>query len=187
LHGSTLTSVECRSIFLPLPSGSATAITPTNSAQMRLPGIFISTMPTSSGSLQSGVTVAGWVMHSSWGDLGFGANRNAKALGLTSIFCVGDRTHLPMGDSIHLPICMQNISVRIPRLFKIKDLRRIQFLHRFWLRANRNGWLLTRCVQDGVRCLRLFFPDLRPSSLNSGRNFGRQLNAQGFHDRQSRL
>lgn len=122
-----------------------------------------------------------------WGDLGFGANRNAKALGITSISCVGDRTHLPMGDSIHLPICMQNISVRIPRLFKIKDLRRIQFLHRFWLRANRNGWLLTRCVQDGVRCLRLFFPDLRPSSLNSGRNFGRQLNAQGFHDRQSRL
>jgi hypothetical protein len=121
------------------------------------------------------------------GDLGFGANRNAKALGITSISCVGDRTHLPMGDSIHLPICMQNISVRIPRLFKIKDLRRIQFLHRFWLRANRNGWLLTRCVQDGVRCLRLFFPDLRPSSLNSGRNFGRQLNAQGFHDRQSRL
>jgi hypothetical protein len=58
------------------------------------------------------------------GDLGFGANRNAKALGLTSIFCVGDRTHLPMGESIHLPICMQNISVRIPRLFKIKDLRK---------------------------------------------------------------
>ncbi len=75
------------------------------------------------------------------GDLGFGANRNAKALGLTSISCVSDQTHLPMGDSIHLPICMQNISVMIPKLFKIKDLRRIQFLHRFWLRANRNGWL----------------------------------------------